>query len=82
MHLPPPPPAAAVSTQNKPLLAFMAECGADLSLACTGPPSSVEFITPAIIAKLQGWHSMSGLIDDLIAAVCRLCPPPGWSNGS
>jgi hypothetical protein len=54
-----------VVSQNKPLLVFMAECGADLSMACMGPPQE-HFMTPVQMALVQGFNSVATLLDDLI----------------
>jgi hypothetical protein len=58
----------AMVTQNKPLLTFMHECGADLSLACQGPPARTQYITPFMVASVEGWHSLGTLIRELIAS--------------
>ena len=58
----------AVVTQNKPMLAFMHECGADLSMACLGPPNQEEYLTPFILARVQGWDSIAVLIGDMMGS--------------
>jgi hypothetical protein len=56
----------AVATQNKPMLAFMHECGADMSMACSGPPNQKEYITPYIFAMIHGWTSIAAMIAGMI----------------
>lgn len=44
----------ALMTSNMPLLVFMAENGAELRYACSGPPGSDEFATPLEVAARLG----------------------------